>query len=131
MYFPYLRGKQFELQSLIDIDSKVFKNTIPILEPVHKAEGRIYGKLYPEIAKKNNPVILVVNPYQPQSHRLSVADVQHIITKDFAGLTNLYLGFLIDTRFSIAELTAFLKSNPTKKKAIIFRYNPLQPDLNS
>jgi hypothetical protein len=126
MYFPYLRGKQFELEALLEVSPAVYSNTIPIIEPV--SIPRL--KLYDRFATQNIPVILIINPYHPQDKRLSSADVQKkIVDKDFATHPNLVLGFIVDTRYTIADLNSFLRSNPKLRKALIFRYNPLPTDL--
>ncbi len=39
MYFPYLRGKQFELEALVNVNPGVYSNTIPILEPISTSKG--------------------------------------------------------------------------------------------
>lgn len=124
MYFPYLRGKEFELLALLEVNRNVYSNTIPILEPVKSSDRR---KLYEKIANANFPLIIVTNPYYGD---LSVNDVQTIIDEKFAVHTSLILGFIVDNRFNIADLRAFLNNNQGRRKALIFRYNPLPADLN-
>lgn len=128
MYFPYLRGKEFELLALLDVNPSVYNNTIPILEPVSASERR---KLFQRIGGRNFPLILITNPYYPLNERLTPTQVQNIIHSNFATHTQLTPAFIIDNRFDIASLNGFLTANPTRGKALIFRNNPLPADLHS
>lgn len=125
MYFPYLRGKQFEIDALLEVPASVYQNTLPILEPINVS----HPKLYVSLTNNGIPFILVTNPFYPRTGTLSNNDVQNIIDGELAAHTSLVLGFLIDQRFDINDLNVFLTSNPNREKAIIFRYNPAQTDL--
>lgn len=123
MYFPYLRGKEFELSALLEVNASVYSNTIPILEPVTNKDRR---KQYEKIGKANLPLVLITNP----SHGdITAKEIQDKIDKCFITHSRLTLGYIVDTRFSIKQLTTFLKNNPKRDKAIIFRHNPLASDL--
>jgi len=125
MYFPYLRGKQFELEALIELPTSVFINTLPILEPINVSQRRLYSRL----ANQGTPFILVTNPFYPQNSRLTNAAVQSLIDTELLTHPSLNLGFIIDQRFNVSELNSFLTSNPTRNKILIFRYNVLPSDL--
>lgn len=127
MYFPYLRGKQFEIEALLETPASVYRNTLPIIEPVNIPRRKFYLAL----ANKQIPFILIMNPFHPVSTRLSTSAIQGMIDSELTSHNSLKLGFIIDTRFNISELNLFLASNPTKGKSIIFRYNPLPADLTS
>lgn len=131
MYLPYLRGKQFELEALLNVPTAVYANTLPILEPISSPKGGNSKRLYTNLASQNIPLILVMNPFYPQSYRFTTARVQQIVDNELATHPTLTLGFLIDQRFTIADFTAFLISNPNREKAVIFRTNPLAADLNA
>ncbi|MBC7948968.1 MAG: sce7725 family protein [Chitinophagaceae bacterium] len=127
MYFPYLRGKQFELEALLDVSPKVYLNTLPIIEPVNTTQRKFYRKL----AGKGYPLILVTNPYHPQANRLTTAVVQGILDDELSTNPTVRVGYLIDQRFRLAHFTSFLNSNPSRGKAVIFRVNPLPADLTA
>lgn len=59
MYFPYLRGKQFEFIAIRELHEKgvLFNNTIPIFEPVN--ENFTY---FDEFIKKDIIFGIIVNP---------------------------------------------------------------------
>lgn len=131
MYLPYLRGKQFELEALLNVPTAVYANTLPILEPISSPKGGNNKRLYTSLATQGIPLILVMNPFYPQGHRFTTARVQQIVDNELATHPSLTLGFLIDQRFNLADLNAFLTSNPNLGKAIIIRVNPLPADLNA
>jgi hypothetical protein len=120
MYFPYLRGKQFELEALLDVNPTVFKNTLPIVEPITLGRKNLYSRL----SNQDVPLILVTNPFYPRTNTLSTSSIQSLIDNELANHTTLTAGFIIDQRFDTSHLVAFLTTNPTREKAIIFRCNP-------
>ena len=129
MYFPYLRGKQFELQALLNVPVGVYANTIPIVEPIKASGSRIYTALYSRLAAQQIPFILITNPHYPTNARLTSNQTQAIITGELAAHNSLTLSFIIDQRFNIAFLNAFLGGNPNYNKALIFRFSPNPADI--
>jgi hypothetical protein len=127
MYFPYLRGKQFELEALLEVNSRVFNNTLPILEPITISRRGLYAR----IAANQIPLILVMNPYYPPNGRVSNAQIQNIIDNELLSHTSLVLGYLIDQRFDLNDFNLFLNTNTNREKAIIFRHNPFPNALIS
>ena len=127
MYFPYLRGKQFELEALLEAPATVYRNTLPILEPVNVSRPKLYERL----AKQGIQLILIMNPYYPAGAPLSTADVQSLVNNELSAHPSLLLGFIVDTRFSISELSSFLTVNPAARKVLVFRNNPLQTNITA
>lgn len=129
MYFPYLRGKQFELEALLAVSSTVYRNTIPIVEPISSSGSRLYSTLYAKLTSQSIPLLLITNPYFPTSGALSSSSVQTIIDTEMAAHRLLTLGFIIDQRFTLTALNSFLSANPNRDKALIFRFSPIQTEL--
>ncbi|WP_316819461.1 sce7725 family protein [Pedobacter gandavensis] len=127
MYFPFLRGKQFEIEALLEVPNSVFNNTLPIIEPVNLPRRKFYKTLSQSLI----PFVLITNPYHPISNRVSPTLIQDMIDSDLVSHPSLLLGFIVDTRFNITELNAFLTSNPTRHKVLIFHYDPLISDLSA
>ena len=125
MYFPFLRGKQFELEAIIELPLNVFNNTIPIIEPVNLPKRG----LYVQICQRNFPFILIINPYHPQGSRKSMEEIQYLIDDKLTNHLNVIVGFLIDGRFTLNDFQLFLNKNPNLSKAVIFRSNPVRNDL--
>lgn len=129
MYFPYLRGKVFELEALIEVPQFVFSNTMPIIEPINVTTR---GKtLYRTIVSRLAPFILITNPVHLVSRPLTTAAVQDLIDTTLQNHASLNLGFIINQNFNLAELQAFLNSNPTRPKSLIFQHSPFPAQLQS
>jgi hypothetical protein len=63
MYFPYLRGRQYELLALRELarDDLIGKFVVPIVEPVKKITSTFSGTLK-LFGQKKLPLALVLNP---------------------------------------------------------------------
>ena len=125
MYFPYLRGKQFELEALLGVPSAVYNNTLPIVEPVNISSDRFYIRL----AQQGRRFMLIMNP---QYGNLNMGIVQtRLVDGALLSHPDLTLGFIVDQQSTIADLQLFLAANPTKSKAVIVRYNPIPATLTA
>ena len=62
MYFPYLRGRQFELIALRELleGERIGENVIPIIEPVKPSSTLL--KTLESYANKNREIAVVFNP---------------------------------------------------------------------
>jgi hypothetical protein len=129
MYFPYLRGKVFELEALTEVSQNVFLNTIPIIEPINVTTR---GKtLYRSIVSRLAPFVLIMNPVHLTRGPLTTVAVQDLIDTTLRNHTSLNLGFIINQNFNLAELNAFLISNPTRPKSLIFQHSPFAAEIRS
>lgn len=129
MYFPYLRGKVFELEALTEVPQFVFSNTMPIIEPINVTTR---GKtLYRAIVSRLAPFILITNPVHLTSRPLTTAAVQDLIDTTLQNHASLNLGFIINQNFNSSELQAFLNSNPTRPKSLIFQHSPFPAQLQA
>ena len=124
MYFPYLRGKQFELDALVELQDSIFKNTIPIIEPVNKPRSRQYQKL----TQSQKKFIFLVNPFHPPGERMDADAIDDLISSQIAESENVIFGFIIDQRYSAGDLDDFFTEYSDFSKAVVFRHNPLPPD---
>lgn len=129
MYYPFLRGKQFELQALRGVKATIFKNTCPIIEPVTKPTAKVANNIYKDLNTLQIPMILILNP---ENGDLSQADVEtHFVNNLLSGNSRLSLGYIVNQNTNPADLKSFLLSFPTYKKAVIFRSNFLPSLLAS
>ena len=62
MYFPYLRGRQYELIALRELleNNKLSNNVIPIIEPVRLSPTLV--STLEAFATKKQPCDLIMNP---------------------------------------------------------------------
>ncbi|PSR54080.1 hypothetical protein AHMF7605_11385 [Adhaeribacter arboris] len=96
MYFPYLRGKQFELIALREIcdimaanDSKVS----PIIEPVK--DSPTLKKTLIELSRENINYNVIINPGVGDLVKSS-GNILNLLKKDLAGYTNYQAAIIID-----------------------------------
>lgn len=119
MYYPYLRGKQFELLLLRENAKFIKDNNIhPIIEPVNtnlKAIERALNEL------NNNEVnyVLIINPMAGknpvnQDHIISNLWDDYLKDND-----NVNLGLLIDAKTKLKDIENFLKRYSNKHISII------------
>jgi hypothetical protein len=129
MYYPYLRGKQFELTALENVAPAVYLNTLPIVEPVAALTNKVANGIYRRLANANTPLILITNP---QNGALTEANVHaHFVNGLLNAHVNLTLGYIVSQRTTAAHLRAFLTANRTHQKAVIFEANFVPALLNA
>jgi len=106
MYFPYLRGKQYELLALRE--ESIFlankKNIIPIIEPVKDDKSPLI-KAIKALNRALAPFILIVNP---QDGELANQTIDVIDEADLAPNSNGYLGFIINYKTTLKSIENFL-----------------------
>lgn len=129
MYYPYLRGKQFELQAIENIDHAVYSNTIPIVEPMTRVANTRANNVYSRLATASNPLICIVNPdFRDLTENQTRAN---FINNHLAGHTNLTLGYIISQHTTPSQIRTFLTSDLNRQKALIFKANFTTARLNS
>lgn len=98
MYFPYLRGKQFELialRELCGLFPERISNISPIIEPV-KLSSTLVSTLK-ELANKNVNFNLILNPRVGDliGHH---EDILEIIRTELQGYENFQIGIIVDQK---------------------------------
>lgn len=73
MYFPFLRGKQFELKALKDFfeENPESESIIPIIEPVNRSNRALESALI-ALRSGNHPYALILNPCEGDFKHRSV-----------------------------------------------------------
>jgi len=109
MYYPYLRGKQYELILLRDNAEFLANNSIhPIIEPV-KSDFAALTRAMKAINKKNVNCTLIINPQAGREPVTTSSIFQNLIGEDFINNKNLSLGYMLDARSNISNLVSLLK----------------------
>jgi len=111
MYFPYLRGKQFELIALRELStlmSSKKEKISPIIEPV-KGSSTLKSTLK-ELAGKEINFNFIINP-RVGNFVNSFDDLLEILKENINGYTNFQIGIIVDkiTEQGITELLNFTK----------------------
>jgi hypothetical protein len=109
MYFPYLRGKQFELialRELSDFMSTKRDKLSPVIEPV-KDSSTLKSTLK-ELAEKNINFNFIINP-RVGNFKNSFSEILEILKENLNGYANFQLSLIVDkiTQQGIQELLEF------------------------
>lgn len=79
MYYPYLRGRQYELIGLRELcEKKLLTNVIPVLEPV-KASATLLSTIQ-TFKNMNKKIILIRNP------SVGTCQVKNILLKNVSAM---------------------------------------------
>jgi hypothetical protein len=115
MYYPYLRGKQFELIALKEATLKIQHfntKTSPIIEPVK--ENNSLEKCLVELANKNINFTVIINPIEGDL-KLKTRHILGILNTHLTDYNNFQIGVIINnkTKHSIIcnEIKKFAPNN--------------------
>lgn len=111
MYFPYLRGKQFEIVALresIDL-LKTSQRIIPIIEPVKEKLSSIV-KLCSLFAENEIPLVLIYNPLVGDFKQDNEALKEKFFDSKIQDYDNYYIGYVISEQTDIANIQLFIDS---------------------
>lgn len=103
MYYPYFRGKQFELITIRETASTLANSGfVPIIEPVKEALGGL-KKTLEAVVDANGTAIVIVNPFHGG---LSGAgeSISALLTESFTGEENILVGILLKGDMSIQDI---------------------------
>lgn len=114
MYFPFIRGKQYDLLALRGVDTNIYKSVMPIIEPID-----LNLVSYKDIRKKNIPFILIVNPQKGDPAMTTQKITSDLINGVLAGYSNYQLGYIIKSTTTLLQVQRFLESHPTIQKNFI------------
>jgi hypothetical protein len=110
MYFPYLRGKQFELLALREIAPRIGRSGVvtPIIEPVRAPSDSGLDRCVTSLASYSVGLVLIANPTvgelrtPPTASGLSAAMVDYITDRDPGELWN--IGLVVDEGTDVGSL---------------------------
>lgn len=121
-YFPYLRGKQYELIMLRDLvlAKKAFANkVIPIVEPVKRNVSGLCRTI--DVLKKNDAsFVIVVNPKCGELVKDQDVLFEKIVDTEIGDYNNFFVGYIIDSMSTLLEIESFLEKMDRKKNKICF-----------
>ncbi len=102
MYYPYFRGRQYELIAIRE-SALTFaeKNFVPIIEPVKKRLSGLH-KALDILHESNAHVILIANP-QIGDHSNDNSDITNLINEKHPEQHKLICGLLLTEKTTVAE----------------------------
>lgn len=124
MYFPYMRGKQFELKALRELAELIAEDgkVIPIIEPVKKNISPLKTAIN-EFKKENMPFVLICNPTVGELRENADVLNEQIISEVITGGDNCCLGYIITSKTETDDIKAFIESNSDFRICIIHSVN--------
>ena len=119
MYYPYLRGKQFELILLRENAEFIVEHNIhPIIEPV-KSDFKALTRAFKVLNEKGVNCTLIVNPQAGQEPVKASSILQQLIDDSFKDYDNISIGYLLHAESRITDLIALLDKSPSSSFSIL------------
>jgi len=107
MYYPYFRGKQFELILLRDNAEFLKENNIhPIIEPV-KSDFSALKRAMKVLNEKDTDCTLIINP-QVGKKPVSTSNICDLLDEEFSEFKNISIGYILHAESKISDLVSFL-----------------------
>lgn len=131
MYFPYLRGKQFELIALretSDILAKYSKKISPIIEPV-KNSSTLRTTLK-ELMEKDINFNLIINPTIGDLTK-STKDILLIVQEELRSYSNYQLAVIVEEKTDIISLVELINRYNLKFIGITLIHNAIRPNISN
>ncbi|CAJ0802364.1 sce7725 family protein [Ralstonia holmesii] len=102
MYYPYFRGKQFELVTIREAAGLLAaSNFVPIIEPVKETLSGLERTLK-VICDAKGTAIVIVNP-DYGDHAEDGVDISTLLNNGFSGATNIAAGILLKEGMSVDD----------------------------
>jgi len=119
MYYPYLRGKQFELILLRD-NAEIIANTgiHPIIEPVKK-DFKALERAIKIIEEKSISYTLIINPITGENPVATKSIMEDFIGSSEIDFQNISFGYILNAESDIDEFVKLLENNNERKFSII------------
>ncbi|MDR9399741.1 MAG: sce7725 family protein [Salibacter sp.] len=130
MYFPYLRGKQFELISLRELSEQMSETGVihPVIEPVKETTSTLRISCE-HLVDVEMPFTLVINPSvgDLKSSQIEIID---FINTEIGNYEQLHLGILVHSNSDLTGLEISLSSLENQYPFTLIHLNRY-PDMDS
>ncbi|WNK20951.1 sce7725 family protein [Halomonas piscis] len=118
MYYPYFRGKQFELVTIREIAELLAESGfVPVIEPVKEALNGLERTLR-AICDARGQVIVIVNPGYGD-HSENGVDIAELLNDKFADADGVSVGVLLKNDMSVDDALAYYEQHNDKKPFFI------------
>lgn len=110
MYYPYFRGKQFELLAVREAAELLAKaNFTPIIEPVKETLNGLERALK-AICDAEGSAVVIINP-DYGDHAEDGADISNLLNKGFLNSQNITAGILLKARMTAEDAMTHYKQH--------------------
>lgn len=135
MYFPFIRGKTYDLLALRELLNNIPNSTsyyLPVVEPV-KDDLANLKKLFDEYNKKNQKIILLINPSVGDFIYNTMQEVKQVLLDNKFIFNNIIFAYQINANTKVSELNNFISlfSNSTKDNLFVFVHTEANSNFNS
>jgi hypothetical protein len=117
-YYPYFRGKQFELLTIRE-SSQVLANScfVPIIEPVRESLGGLQ-KALDAICDAGGKAIVIINPYHGD-HQEDGTGISNLLQKGYVGNEAISAGILLRSDMRIDDAKGCYDSHSFQNPTVI------------
>jgi len=134
MYYPYFRGKQFELIAIRELAELLVKSDfVPIIEPVKETLKGVERTLQ-SICAASGKAIVVINP-DYGNHVNKSDDISSLLNDSFLQESGISAGILLNSQSSVSKALNYynqhLRHNPVFIHSGFLEHNELASQLNS
>ncbi|MBG0765378.1 MAG: sce7725 family protein, partial [Tissierellales bacterium] len=128
MYFPYFRGKRFELAMLKDTRDLInaSEKIIPIIEPVKKKLNDLQSMLN-NFQETKTPVIVIVNPRVGELLGADNSELRILIKESCEKNENLYVAFILGENIQFHDVQQFMNEFGQNNKVLIHTHSVENP----
>lgn len=118
MYYPYFRGKQFELITIRETAPLLAeKGFVPIIEPVQEALGGLERTLK-AICAAGGQAIVIVNPYHG-AHQQDSESISQLFQQAYIGNDAIAAGILLRSDMTTAQAVACYRGHADHNPVLI------------
>lgn len=118
MYYPFFRGKQFELITIRET-AKILaiNNFVPIIEPVRESFGGL-RKTLQAVSDDNGKAVVIVNPYHGDYHE-NGNDIAALLNAEFPNSAAISIGILLHQDLSQRDAIEYYETHKIHNPTII------------
>jgi hypothetical protein len=130
MYYPYLRGKQFELLALRDLSELLSSNNCkisPIIEPVKDSSTLI--RVLNVLADIGVNFNMIINPFHGEL-KGKTERILELLSSELPDYDNYQLGILIDDKAKAKTLTDIIDSAAIACNGLTLIHNAITSNVN-
>lgn len=118
MYYPYFRGKQFELITIREMAEVMAKaKFVPIIEPVKEALKGLQRALK-KVCKSGGQAIVIINPHYGEL-KGNGTKITKLLQDDFSDGTSISPGILLREKTTLSEAIAHFNEHKEQRPVFI------------
>ena len=130
MYFPYLRGKQFELIALRELSPLLAFNKAkisPIIEPVK--DSTTFKTVINELKARDINFTVIINPEHGDLQN-ATNGILTLLKRELSGYENFQLGIILNGKEKHSALRALFKKYPTILNGLTLIHNTTYDNIS-